>query len=242
MAYRSLSEADASSPVPVNAHDAYAPLRDAPPDRPFVIAQLGQSLDGRIATTTGESQWINCDGALDHVHRLRAAVDAVVVGVGTAIADNPRLSVRRVEGRSPARVIIDPQARLPAESLCLQDDGVRRLLVRSADAHVPSGCEAVKVTMRGGMVSPHDIVSKLFERGLRRLLIEGGARTISQFIDADAVDRLHILVAPMIIGSGKAGLSLRPIDKLAEARRPRTCVHLLAGGDVLFDCDLRSKI
>jgi diaminohydroxyphosphoribosylaminopyrimidine deaminase/5-amino-6-(5-phosphoribosylamino)uracil reductase len=85
----------------------------APRNRPFVVAQLGQSLDGRIATLAGESQWINRDGALDHVHRLRAAVDAVVVGVGTVIADNPRLNVRRVAGRNPARVVIDPSATIP---------------------------------------------------------------------------------------------------------------------------------
>jgi diaminohydroxyphosphoribosylaminopyrimidine deaminase/5-amino-6-(5-phosphoribosylamino)uracil reductase len=242
MAFRPLPQAQESAPTPMNAHDPYAPVHNAPPDRPFVIAQLGQSLDGRIATSTGESRWINRDGALDHVHRLRAAVDAVVIGVGTAVADNPRLNVRRVEGRSPARVIIDPWGRLPIESLCLQDDGARRLLIRAVDASVPSGCEAVKVTPLNRMVSPTDIVSSLFERGLRRILIEGGARTISHFIDADALDRLHVLVAPMIIGSGKAGFSLRPIGKLSDAWRPRTYVHVLADGDVLFDCDMRAKI
>ncbi|MEL6128139.1 MAG: RibD family protein, partial [Pseudomonadota bacterium] len=80
---------------------------------PVVVAQLGQTLDGRIATVTGASKYINGHSALDHLHRLRAHVDAVVVGVGTAIADDPQLTVRRVDGQSPARVVIDPRGRMP---------------------------------------------------------------------------------------------------------------------------------
>ena len=88
---------------------AFAPIArilSAPRDRPFVVAQLGQSLDGRIAIESGESKWINGQAALVHVHRVRAAVDAVVVGVGTVAADDPHLNVRHVAGRNPARVII----------------------------------------------------------------------------------------------------------------------------------------
>lgn len=222
------------------------PILEAPADRPFVVAQLGQSLDGRIATPTGESRWINRDGALDHLHALRNCVDAVVVGVGTVIADDPLLNVRRVAPRlpgcHPARVVIDPNGRLPAHAKCLDgSDGARRLVLRrSAGAPVPAGVEAVEVAPHQSLFHPAAIVEALFERGLRRLLIEGGAWTVSSFIDAGAVDRLHVLVAPLILGSGKTGLSLAPIVKLSEARRPPTRVHVLRDGDVLFDCDLRS--
>src|SRR5258706_10172199 len=91
--------------------------------KPFVVAQLGQSLDGRIALPTGESKYINGPAALDHLHRLRAEVDAVIVGIGTVIADDPELTVRRVEGRNPARVIIDPNARLALPCRCLENNG-----------------------------------------------------------------------------------------------------------------------
>ncbi len=222
---------------------SYAAIRNAPADRPFVVAQLGQSLDGRIATPTGESRWINRAAALDHVHRLRAEVDAVVVGVGTVVADDPMLNVRRCQGRHPARVVIDPTGRMPHDAKCLQDDGVRRLVVRAAEAPPPpAGVEVVRLAGTGDPMAPHEIVAALYARGLRRLLIEGGAWTISAFIDAGVVDRLHVLVAPMILGSGKTGLALKPIARLAEARRPATCVHVLADGDVLFDCDLRQQI
>jgi riboflavin-specific deaminase-like protein len=231
-----------AEPRPDASSDPCAPVRNAPAGQPFVVAQLGQSLDGRIATVTGESRWINRSAGLDHLHRLRSSVDAVVIGIGTAIADDPLLSVRRVEGRSPARVVIDPFGRLPVTARCLADDGVRRLVVCTADrGPLPPGVEAIRIDTKLATLPPPAIVEALFERGLRRVLIEGGARTVSQFIDAGAVDRLHILLAPLIIGSGKVGLELTPIATLSEARRPQTLVHLLADGDVLFDCDLRSE-
>lgn len=213
----------------------------APRNRPFVVAQLGQSLDGRIATLAGESQWINRDSALDHVHRLRAAVDAVVVGVGTVIADNPRLNVRRVAGRNPARVVIDPSGRAPPSSHCLAADGGRRIVVTAQEGKYPNNVDVVVLPLENGRLSPASIVSALWDLGLKSILIEGGANTVSSFLDARAVDRLHVLVAPVILGSGKPGLTLQPIETLAQALRPATHVHVLADGDVLFDCNLRQQ-
>ncbi len=224
----------------MKADDPCAPIRDADPNRPFVVAQLGQSLDGRVATPTGESRWINRDAALNHLHRLRASVDAVVVGIGTVLADDPRLNVRRVAGNHPARVVIDPNGRLPAGAQCLAPDGARRIVIRTCDEGAPAGTEVIRLTASAGGIDPTAIVAALFELGLKRLLVEGGAHTISRFIDAGAVDRLHVLIAPMIIGSGQTGLTLEPISRLRDARRPATRVHLLEDGDVLFDCDLRS--
>lgn len=235
------SGGDEGSP-PTQA-DPYAAVRHAPTDRPFVVAQLGQSLDGRIATPTGESRWINQSSALDHVHRLRATVDAVVVGVGTVVADNPLLNVRRVPGRHPARVVIDPRGRVPATAKVFNEDGVRRIVVRSPEARtaLPKGIEVIEIGVYGRTLAPGEIVSALHGVGLGKMLIEGGAWTVSQFIEAGMVDRLHVMVAPMIIGSGKTGLELRPIAKLSDAKRPVTHVHVMPDGDVLFDCDLRSN-
>jgi diaminohydroxyphosphoribosylaminopyrimidine deaminase/5-amino-6-(5-phosphoribosylamino)uracil reductase len=234
---RALALAEAGS-----GDDPYSVISEAAKTRPFVVAQLGQSLDGRIATPTGESRWINKDAALDHVHRLRAIVDAVVVGVGTVVADDPLLNVRRVPGRHPARVVIDPSGRMPATARCLNDDGMRRVIVTASDTEIR--CPAVEIVRIGrtasGALDPRHIVAALFDIGLRSLLIEGGASTVSQFMDADAIDRLHVLVAPVILGSGKTGLGLAPIARLADARRPKARVYVLADDDVLFDCDLRS--
>lgn len=226
-----------------SANAPYAPVAAADPSRPFVVAQLGQSLDGRIATPTGESRWINQACALDHVHRLRATVDAVVVGVGTVVADDPLLNVRRVAGRHPVRVVIDPSGRVPQTArVFASTDGIRRILVRSTEtkAPVPPGVEEIRLVPYGRTLAPRDIVAALFAAGVRTMLVEGGAWTVSQFIDAGVVDRLHVMVAPMILGSGKTGLELRPIARLADARRPLTNVHVLPDGDVLFDCDMRA--
>ena len=165
----------------------------------------------------------------------------MVVGVGTVLADDPRLNVRRVPGRSPARVVIDPSGKLPATAVCVKGDDVARYVVRTEQAPCPAGVETIVVPRTAEHLSPQAIVEALFARGLKRILIEGGAWTVSSFIAARAVDRLHLLVAPVIIGSGKSGLSLPPIDRLADALRPATRVHILADGDVLFDCDLRSQ-
>lgn len=225
-----------SSPVQV---DVFAPFAAAPGGRPFVVAQLGLSLDGRIATETGESRGINGDAALDHLHRIRANVDAVVVGAGTIAADDPQLNVRRARGRNPARVVIDPSGRLGGDGKWLARDGAKLLLV-SAAGRAPHGAELIRLPAEDGVISPRAIIDALFSLGLRRVLIEGGARTVSRFIDAGCVDRLHLLVAPVIIGSGKSGLDLAPIARLDQALRPRTDIHVLAGGEVVFDCDLRA--
>jgi diaminohydroxyphosphoribosylaminopyrimidine deaminase / 5-amino-6-(5-phosphoribosylamino)uracil reductase len=220
----------------------FAPITGASPDRPFVVAQLGQSLDGRIATLSGDSQWINGQSALDHVHRLRAHVDAVVVGASTVVADNPMLTVRRVAGRSPARVVIDPNRRLDARAHVFSNDGCRRLIICTQEADCPAGVEAVVVRRSGRLLPPAEIIAELYRRGLKKIMIEGGASTISAFMDAGVIDRLHVLVAPVILGSGTTGLSLRAISGLSEAQRPSTQVHVLDDGDVLFDCDLRNSL
>ena len=218
---------------------ALGPLDDGPPGRPIVIAQLGQSLDGRIATPTGASKYINGPIALDVLHHLRARVDAVVVGVGTVIADDPLLTVRRVPGRSPARVIIDPNGRLPVDAKCLCSDGAATYVIRNTGNCDLSPCHVLEVPRVDGDMDPHAIIAVLHERGLRRILVEGGAKTVSRFIAAGAVDRLYLLVAPMLLGSGKTGLDLPPIDQLSEALRPETRSYSLNGGDVLFDCCLK---
>ena len=207
----------------------------------FVIAQLGQSLDGRIATLTGHSHYINGPGALVHLHRLRALTDAVIAGVSTALADNPRLTVRLAKGPDPARVVIDPGGRLTGEETCLATPGSRRIVLcrdrRDRRAPLPDGVELLESPSdHTGRLSPDGIVATLAAAGLRSLLVEGGAFTVSAFIAAGMLDRLHILFGPMIIGSGPAGLALPDIDTLEEAIRPRVTTYNLPEGDFLVDC------
>ena len=219
----------------------FAPLRGAGSEGLVAVAQIGQSLDGRIATASGQSRYINGTAGRTHLHRLRALVDAVVVGIGTALADDPQLTVRLVEGPHPARVVLDPHGRIPANARMLADDGVRRVVVTTVPrAGFGTGVETMIVRGHNGLMAPAAILRGLAERGLRRILIEGGATTVSRFLAAGCLDRLHVLVAPMIIGAGQPGLALPPIDCLDGALRPPICVSQL-GDEVLFDCDLTAQ-
>jgi riboflavin-specific deaminase-like protein len=205
--------------------------------RPMVVAQIGQSLDGRVATVSGDARDISGPDGLAHLHRLRALADAVVIGVRTALHDSPRLTVRHVRGPNPARVVIDPRGRLPDDAPVLAEDGARRLVIQSVDRARPAGVEVLRLPAAGGWIAPPQIAAALAEAGLRHLLIEGGSITIRGFLETGLLDRLHVAVAPLIIGAGPASLTTAPVMSLAEALRPETRIFAL-GSEVLFDCRL----
>ena len=208
----------------------------------LVIGQAGQSLDGRIATARGDSHYITGREDIRRLHRLRALVDAVVVGAGTVAADDPQLTVREVEGRNPVRVILDPRGRLGPDCRVFRDGAAPTLVVRGgAGGGAPPGCELLRMpetAAGGGGFAPAAIVQALRARGCRRLLVEGGGTTVSRFLQAGMLDRLHITVAPLVIGSGPPAITLDPIASLDDALRPR-CRQFRLGDDVLFDLDLR---
>ena len=236
---------ESADPASLPALAPYHPLLNAIwQDKPLVIAQLGQSLDGRIATPSGHSHYINGSSALDHLHRLRALVDAVLVGAGTVAADNPQLSVRRVSGRSPARVVIDPSGRTGLDARWRDNPAEQRILIHRSDVTpdaCPKDCSHIGIAADANGDLPIDAIrAALAERGLTRLLIEGGASTVSGWLDAGAIDHLHLLVGPLIIGAGPSGItSTRTIETLEQAIRPSVVSHYaLPGGDMLIDCAL----
>ena len=230
---------DGRSPLPSRWVTLFGPLGTGKVDRMMVVGQLGQSLDGRIATHTGHSKYINGPAGLAHLHRLRALVDAVVVGNGTALADDPQLTVRLVAGRHPARVVIDPNGRVPATARLFAEDGARRIVITTERAvlNLPAGVEILRLPSCEGQLAPAAILQALAGSGLTRILIEGGAQTLSGFIKAGCLDRVHVIVAPIILGSGRPGFDLTPIEWIDQAMRPPVLTHLLEG-EVLFDCDL----
>ena len=199
------------------------------------VAQLGQSLDGRIATASGHSHFVNGPSAIRYLHYLRANVDAVLVGAGTAAADDPRLTVRHGDGANPARVLIDRRRRSGAALRMLDDDGTRRIVFGPPLPSDPPGVETLPP--QDAAIAPAAVLTALSERGLRRVLVEGGARTVSAFLAAGTLRTLSVLVAPLIIGSGPMGLDLPEIETLEDARRPRVTTAPLPDGDVIFDCE-----
>jgi diaminohydroxyphosphoribosylaminopyrimidine deaminase/5-amino-6-(5-phosphoribosylamino)uracil reductase len=228
---------DGSGEDPLTA--LYLPLALA--GQRHVIAQLGQSLDGCIASRTGDGACVT--GRQDHVHlhRLRALSDAVVVGVSTVLADDPRLTVRHVPGRNPVRVILDPRGRARRDRAIFHDGAAPTLWLVGDRTRVPAPprhAEVVRLPCGQDGFDEACVVEELADRGLGRLLVEGGGVTVSRFLAAGALDRLYLTVTPMIVGDGRPGLQLRGPDRLHDALRPPSRRFPL-GEDVLFELTLR---
>jgi diaminohydroxyphosphoribosylaminopyrimidine deaminase/5-amino-6-(5-phosphoribosylamino)uracil reductase len=226
--------------------DLYLPVCSATTSHPVTVGHLGESLDGFIATHTGDSQWVTGPENVVHMHRLRALCDAVVVGAGTVAADDPQLTTRLVPGPSPLRVVLDPGRRLGDEHRVFGDDGsdtlyvCARELAGSGDTRF--GCAKVLgVTGTADGIDLGELIGKLRSRGCTRIFVEGGGVTVSTFLQANLLDRLHLAIAPLLIGDGRAAIRLPPPSALGDCHRPVYRVFRM-GGDVLFDCDLRSRI
>jgi len=224
--------------------DLYLSLCAAPAGDMIVIGHLGQSLDGRIATLSGESQYVNGRANLVHIHRLRALSDAVLVGAGTVRYDDPQLTVRHCSGRTPLRVVIDTNRSLDGRYRMFTDDAAPTLVFCAEDRMVGSDrlgrAEIVGLPRRDGWLDNGALRDALAARGVRVLFVEGGGVTVSRFLAARALTHLQVTIAPMIIGSGRPGIELPKIDSLADALRPPTRRFLL-GDDVMFECRLDGR-
>ncbi|MDO5498304.1 MAG: GTP cyclohydrolase II [Propionibacteriaceae bacterium] len=219
--------------------DLYGPLVDA--GRDLVIAQLGQSLDGFIASRTGDAEFVTGPEDRLRLHRMRALVDAVVVGASTVIADDCRLTVRDCPGGDPVRVVIDPRARVPLTARVLSAGEAPTLWCVGPAAEVSGGTpEWVEVVRlpRPGPAAPAEILELLRARGLTRVLVEGGGRLVSSFVAAGAVDRLYLTTAAVLIGDGVPGLRFDGADELNNALRG-AARHFRMGADICTEMVLR---
>ena len=225
----------------VELFDLYLPMAQACRERPLTVAHLGQSLDGHIATESGASCYVTGPENLTHLHRMRALCDAIVVGASTVEHDDPQLTTRRVAGPNPVRVILDPRRRLAVGHGVFQDQAAPTLLICSeelADVPAPGKAEIIGVAVQNGGLNLAEIVRRLQQRGLFGVFIEGGGLTVSAFLEQGLLNQLQVTVAPLIIGSGRPGIRLPPIQDLSQGLRPR-CRRYALGEDVMFDCRLR---
>jgi riboflavin-specific deaminase-like protein len=225
--------------------DLYLPICSATAARPITVGHLGQSLDGFIATHAGESRFVTGQENILHLHRLRALCDAVVVGAGTVAADDPQLTTRLVAGPTPLRVVLDPARRLGDTHRVFSDDKAETLYVcaRSlvgADERTFGQAVVVGVEDTADGIDVAELLRLLRGRGCTRVFVEGGGVTVSMFLEANLLDRLHMAIAPIIIGDGRPAIRLSPPAALSDCHRPRYRVFRM-GTDVLFDCDLSSS-
>ncbi len=220
-------------------------------NRPLVTLKIATTLDGRIATHRGESRWITGPRSRQLGHALRADHDAIMVGVGTAAADNPELTCRLpgLEGRSPVRIVLDGRLRLPLTTKLVADaTRVPTWLIAIAgapserrQAYLDSGVEIIEVDAdSAGHPDMMKAMSALAARGLTRLLVEGGSRVIAALLRHDLVDRIVWFRAPSLIGGdGVPATQAFGVDRIADmARFTRTGVH--EAGDDLVEMYRRS--
>jgi len=223
--------------------DLYLPVCTSLVSRPFVIGHLGQSLDGYVATQSGDSYYVTGPENILHLHRLRALCDAVIVGAGTIAADDPELTARRASGGNPVRVVLDPKRRLTPQHKVFSDGRAPTRLVCGERVGLPQrhgDAEILAVPMHDERLDLNMLLERLFDAGLRTIFVEGGGRTVSAFLEASLLDRLQITVACLLVGRGRPGLRTSPRESMAECLRPRGSVYRM-GRDVLFDCDLRAE-
>lgn len=217
----------------------FAPVLAPPtaPDGCRVVGRLAQTLDGRIATASGSSQWIGGPGDILHTHRLRALCHAVVVGAGTVRHDDPRLTTREVPGADPVRVVIDTERRLPDGHRIFRE-GPPTLLACAADAPGADRHGIAEVLRlprdAAGGIAPSALLRALAARGFTRVFVEGGGVTVSRFLAAGCLDRLHVTVAPVLLGSGIPAFTLPEVARISDGLRFAWRVHEIPP-DILLD-------
>lgn len=218
---------------------------DAPSSgRSTVTVSYAQTVDGRIAAPNGSSRWISTPESLRFAHELRAGHDAVMVGVGTVVKDDPRLTVRLVPGADPRRIVVDSTLRTP-DSAAVLAGGAARGTVLAVNGRAPMdrcreaealGAVVLRLpsTPEGG-VDLAALVSRLPELGVRSVMVEGGASIITALLCEKLVDRLAVCIAPKILGSGVEAVGDLGICDLADSITLEDAAFSTIGGDVILD-------
>ena len=195
----------------------------------FFIAQLGQSLDGKIALFNGNSHYINSTKSILYLHALRCICDGLLVGVNTVIKDNPLLTTRNMKGSSPMRIIIDPSLKL-TNRLNIFKDGNKNIVFTQKDSNKKLNNTTIfKLPKKNFTKSVHQ---KIINLNFNYILVEGGATTISNFLEQELLDIMQFIIAPIIIGSGIDSIKLKSISSLKHALRPKS--HLYKLGDEMI--------
>ncbi len=211
---------------------------------PFVVAKAACSLDGKIATATGESQWLTAASTRTFAHRLRHQVDAILVGIGTILADDPRLTTRLPHTKDPIRIILDSQLRLPLSARVINPDSPASTWVVCRDqapkermkALQQLGVEILTMPEEAGLIALRPLLEFLGERQVQSLLVEGGAETLGSFFDQKMVDKFYFFYAPKFLGGRNAlgVLGGKGVARLQDALPARDLTLRRLGPDLVI--------
>ncbi len=218
---------------------------------PFVTLKFAQTLDGRIATVTGDSQWISSESTRRLAHRLRSLHDGIMVGLGTILADDPQLTVRLVKGRSPIRVIPDSRLRISLNAKVLKDQDVAPTIIATtsqADEKKLSSLKGmgIEVLMVGederGEVDLEDLFKRLGRRGISSILVEGGAGIITSLVHRELVDKVVVVIAPKIMGKGIEAIGDLSIRAVADVLKFSFVRTYRRGEDLVIEVNTRGRL
>jgi riboflavin-specific deaminase-like protein len=200
--------------------------------RAISLSHFAQSLDGWVATISGDSRWIGGPGNLVHAHRMRALLDGVLVGSRTLNMDRPRLTVRRVNGDNPVRIVVGKELRGLGSLLRASRDPV---ILIGGEAPCDDGrCLEIRLKRKDGFVPTGRILKELYKRGIHSVYIEGGAITVSRFLQENNLDIVQVHISPLILGPGLTGFLLPPVHKISQALRFKTLSYTLVDDGVMF--------
>ncbi len=219
-------------------------MEQSPTARSVVTLSYAQTLDGRLATSTGSSQWISAPESLRFSHELRAKHDAIMVGVGTVCKDDPRLTVRLAAGRDPLRVVVDSILRTPLAAAVLTEGAAPGTVLAVTDRAPAAKRDEVRAlgatvlclpTNAAGRVDLVALLAALHQRGVGSVLVEGGAGMITALLRARLVDRLVVCVAPKILGAGVEAVGDLGIRELGRALLMTDTSVTWCGVDLVLD-------
>ncbi len=209
--------------------------------RPFVIMKVAMSIDGKIATSTGDSKYITSKEARTYVHKLRAEIDAVMVGLNTVLRDNPELTPRLVSGKDPMKIVVDSRLKIP-KGCNLMKDPSKLIIATTGSASKNEikklqqmGVNVVVTKSVNGMVDLHDLIKQLGKHEITSVMIEGGSSLNSSAIKAGIVDKILIFTAPKIIGNGVGAIGNLGITKIGKAIKLKNPMTRKIGNDLLIE-------
>jgi len=211
---------------------------------PYITVKYAQTLDGRIAARSGDSQWISSEASRKYVHRLRGINMGIMVGAGTAVADNPQLTVRHVKGKNPFRIIVDSKLRIPIKSSVLTDANAHLTIMATTSSASSGKMAAIKKLgvevlvvkkEKNGNVSFKDLLRKLGKREIMSVLVEGGSEIITSLLKAGLVNKMIIPIAPKIVGKGVEAIGDLNINKINKSIKFSSFKTMKKGDDIIFE-------